>query len=76
MYLLDADTLTHLHSEHPRVVERLRQCDDPEIGISIVTKAEILRARYDFLLKAADAKQVVRAPNTGWNVARHCCDNW
>ena len=33
MHLLDADTLTHLHAEHPRVVERLRRCDDPEIGI-------------------------------------------
>jgi tRNA(fMet)-specific endonuclease VapC len=61
MHLLDADTLTHLHAQHPRVVERLRRCDDPEIGISIVTKAEVLRARCEFLLKAADAEQVVRA---------------
>ena len=45
MHLLDADTLTHLHAQHPRVVERLRRCDDPEIGISIVTKAEVLRAQ-------------------------------
>ena len=46
MHLLDADTLTHLHAQHPRVVERLRQCDDPEIGISIFTKAEsCLRVR-------------------------------
>jgi tRNA(fMet)-specific endonuclease VapC len=64
MYLLDADTLTHLHARHPRVVERLRQCDEPEIGISIVTKAEVLRARCEFLLKAANAEQVVRAQ--GW----------
>ena len=63
MHLFDADTLTHLHAQHPRVVERLRQCDDPEIGISIVTKAEVLRARCEFLLKAADAEQVVRAQN-------------
>ncbi len=61
MHLLDADTLTHLHAQHPRVVERLRRCDDPEIGISIVTKAEVLRARCEFLLKAADAEQIVRA---------------
>lgn len=63
MHLLDADTLTHLHAQHPRVVERLRQCDDPEIGISIVTKAEVLRARCEFLLKAADGEQVMRAQN-------------
>ena len=61
MRLLDADTLTHLHAQHPRVVQRLRQCDDPEIGISIVTKAEVLRARCEFLLKAADGEQVLRA---------------
>jgi tRNA(fMet)-specific endonuclease VapC len=61
MRLLDADTLTHLHAGHERVIERLRHCDDPDIGITIVTKAEILRARYDSLLKAADAEQLLRA---------------
>ena len=61
MRLLDADTLTHLHARHPQVVQRLNQCDDPEIGISIVTKAEVLRARCEFLLKAADGEQVLRA---------------
>ena len=61
MHLLDTDTLTHLHAGHGKVVERLRRCDDVEIGIAIVTKAEVLRARYDFLLKAADTEQLLRA---------------
>jgi len=61
MHLLDTDTLTYLHAGHPRVVERLRQCDDPETGISIVTKAEVLRARCEFLLKAANAEELMRA---------------
>ena len=61
MHLLDADTLTHLHARHPQVVERLSQCDDPEIGISIITKAEVLRARCEYLLKAADGEHVLRA---------------
>ena len=61
MHLLDADTLTHLHHGHPRVVERLRQCDDPDIAVTVVTKAEILRGRCDFLLKAADGEQLLRA---------------
>jgi tRNA(fMet)-specific endonuclease VapC len=61
MHLLDADTLTHLYHGHARASERLRQCDDPDIGVTIVTKAEILRGRYDALLKAADGEQVFRA---------------
>lgn len=40
MHLLDADTLTHLHARHPRVVQRLNQCDDPEIGRSCAIAAE------------------------------------
>jgi tRNA(fMet)-specific endonuclease VapC len=61
MHLLDTDTLTYLHAGHGTVVQRLRQCDDAEIGITIVTKAEVLRARCEFLLKAADAQQLLRA---------------
>ena len=61
MHLLDTDTLTYLYAGHAKVVERLRQCDDLEIGVTIVTKAEVLRARCDFLLKAADAEQLMRA---------------
>jgi tRNA(fMet)-specific endonuclease VapC len=63
MHLLDSDTLTFLHAGHGKVVERLHQCDDVEIGIAIVTKAEILRARCDFLLKASDTEQLMRAQN-------------
>jgi tRNA(fMet)-specific endonuclease VapC len=61
MHLLDADTLTYLYAGHAKVIERLRQCDDVEIGIAVVTKAEVLRARCDFLLKAASAEQLLRA---------------
>ncbi len=28
MYLLDTDTLTHLHAGHPRVIARLRKVAD------------------------------------------------
>ncbi|MEO8496169.1 MAG: type II toxin-antitoxin system VapC family toxin [Planctomycetota bacterium] len=61
MHLLDTDTLTHLHAGHPRVVANLRALDDPEVGTTIVTKIEILRARYDFVLKASDGNQLLRA---------------
>ena len=49
MHLLDADTLTYLHAGHEKVVQRLRRCDDLETGIAIITKAEVLRARCEFL---------------------------
>lgn len=61
MYLLDTDTLTHLHAGHERVVEKLRRASDDDVGTTIVTRIEILRARYDFVLKAADSEQLLRA---------------
>lgn len=61
MHLLDTDTLTHLFAGHPRVIERLRRVDDPVVGIAIVTKIELIRGRFDHLLKAADAADLVKA---------------
>lgn len=61
MHLLDTDTLTHLHAGHPQVVANLHALDDVEVGTTIVTKIEILRARYDFVLKASDGNQLLRA---------------
>ena len=61
MHLLDTDTLTHLHAGHPHVIERIRQTDDPDIGITIITKIELLRGRYDFLLKASTGDELLRA---------------
>ncbi|MEN6449455.1 MAG: PIN domain-containing protein [Thermoguttaceae bacterium] len=61
MRVLDADTLTHLYAGHERVIGCLRRCEDPDVAIAVVTKAEILRARCDALLKAADAEQLLRA---------------
>ena len=61
MHLLDTDTLTHLHAGHRRVTERLRGLDDPDVGITIITRVELLRGRYEFLLKAASGVELVRA---------------
>ena len=61
MHLLDTDTLTHLHAGHPRVIDRLRNVDDPIVGTTVITKVELLRGRIDFLLKAAKGADVVRA---------------
>ena len=61
MYLLDTDTLTHLHAGSPRVVEHLQAVEDPDIGITIITKIELLRGRFDFMLKAATGPELLRA---------------
>jgi tRNA(fMet)-specific endonuclease VapC len=61
MHLLDSDTLSHLWANHERVVERLRQCEDAEIGTTSITKSEILRTRCENLLKAASGDELLKA---------------
>jgi len=61
MHLLDTDTLTHLHAGNPNVIERLRAVEDPEVGITIITKAEVLRGRIDYLLKAETRTNLLKA---------------
>jgi len=61
MHLLDTDTLTYLHAGHPRVVGRLRELNDPDVGTTIITKIELLRGRFEFMLKAACGTDLLRA---------------
>jgi tRNA(fMet)-specific endonuclease VapC len=61
MHLLDTDTLTYLHAGHRRVVRRLRELDDPDVGTTIITKIELLRGRFEFMLKAASGTDLLRA---------------
>jgi tRNA(fMet)-specific endonuclease VapC len=61
MYLLDTDTLTHLYAGQPNVIERLRSVDDPDVGITIITKGEVLRGRIDYLLKAQTGADLLKA---------------
>lgn len=60
MYILDSDTLTHLHAGNANVVAQLRACADPNVCIMIVTKIELLRGRFDYLLKAASGADLLR----------------
>lgn len=61
MYVLDTDVFGHLQLGHSRLVAKIQATPDVEIYTTIVTKVEILRGRSDFLLKAADSKQLQRA---------------
>ncbi|MCP5046902.1 MAG: type II toxin-antitoxin system VapC family toxin [bacterium] len=61
MHILDTDTLTHLYAGHPRVIHSLKNLKDPDVCTTIITKIELLRGRFDFLLKAATGSELVRA---------------
>jgi tRNA(fMet)-specific endonuclease VapC len=61
MVILDTDTLTRLHGNHPRVVENVKNSADPDIRTTIVTRIEIVRGRFEALLKANGADQFLRA---------------
>src|SRR5207248_7718561 len=61
MHLIDTDTLTYLHAGHPRVQERLQVLADPDVAITIITRIEVLRGRFDFVLKATNDSDLLRA---------------
>jgi tRNA(fMet)-specific endonuclease VapC len=61
MYLLDTDTLTHLHAGNSNVLERLKSVIDVEVGITIITKVEVLRGRIDYLVKAESGANLLKA---------------
>jgi len=65
MNVLDTDTPTHLFAGHPRVLARQALVPSSEIAITIITRIEALLGRFDFLLKAASGKELLRA-NPGW----------
>ena len=52
MYLIDTDTLTHLYAGHHRVINALQNLADADVGTTIITKVELLRGRFDFILKS------------------------
>ncbi|MDF5715888.1 MAG: type II toxin-antitoxin system VapC family toxin [Rhizonema sp. NSF051] len=61
MYLLDTDTLTHLYAGNTNVIARLNTVEDSEVGITIITKAEMLRGRIEYLIKAETDESLLRA---------------
>lgn len=61
MHLLDTDTVSRLWMGHERVVQRAAAVDDSELGITAISKAEILRGRCENLLKAETAEETLKA---------------
>lgn len=61
IYLLDTDTLSHLHRGRAVVVHRYEAMPAGEVAISIVTRIEMLQARFANVPKAADGAQLAVA---------------
>ena len=61
MILLDTDIVSLFHRGQGNVVQRVRVARSSGVAITIITEIEILQARFEFLLKAADAQQLPRA---------------
>lgn len=64
MHLLDTDTLSRLHAGDVRVQRHRDRFDPAEVATTIITRIEIVRGRFDFVLKAADSAQMRLAQ--GW----------
>ncbi len=60
MIVLDTDTFSLLVSGHPKVVRRASEAID-DIVITVITQIEVLLGRFEFVLKAADGEQLLRA---------------
>jgi tRNA(fMet)-specific endonuclease VapC len=61
MHLLDTDTLAHLYRGHPKVVKHLEDLSSTEVRTTVVSRIEILRGRFEFLLKASTSADLLRA---------------
>ena len=61
MYFLDTDTLSRFHVGTGTIVDRIKEVGEENVATTIVTTVEILRGRHEYLLKAADGEQLMRA---------------
>jgi tRNA(fMet)-specific endonuclease VapC len=58
MYILDTDTLSRLHAGDMRVQDHKERYDPAEVVTTVITWIEILRGRFEFILKATDGRQL------------------
>ena len=60
MIHFDTDIVTLFNRGHPRILAHAQAAPEA-VSITIVSRIEILRGRWDFLLKAADGRQLEHA---------------
>lgn len=61
MFILDTDILTLHQSGNRAVVEQIQRLGFSQVSITIVTVYEVLRGRFEYLLKAIAGGQLQRA---------------
>jgi tRNA(fMet)-specific endonuclease VapC len=61
MFVLDTDTLTWLFKGHPGVTARRDTVPSSDIAITVITWIETLLGRFEFLRKAANGDDLLRA---------------
>jgi tRNA(fMet)-specific endonuclease VapC len=61
MHVLDTDTLTRAHGGHAGIAKRVREVGEENVATTIISAVEILRGRHEFLLKAKDGEELLRA---------------
>src|SRR4051812_45696057 len=60
MFVFDTDTLSLLEHGHERVTARIREADEG-IATTVISRIEILKGRFDSILKAEDGERFVLA---------------
>lgn len=60
MFILDTDTFTHLQKGNQKVFQNLQNTDG-DVAITIITRVEVLRGRFDYLLKATTSDDILKA---------------
>lgn len=62
MYLLDTNILSEFFKDNAKILAKIESLpDDTPFAISIVNLIEILKGRFEFLLKAANGEELIRA---------------
>lgn len=61
LFILDTNTLSALHAGDARILRHKERFDPTEVVTTIITRIEILRGRFEFVLKAADGIELRRA---------------
>lgn len=61
MFILDTDVVTLLHADETTAVRHFQEHVDEIVAITIVTRIEVLRGRFDRLLKSATNEEFLQA---------------
>jgi tRNA(fMet)-specific endonuclease VapC len=61
MHVLDTDTLTRAHGGHAGIAKRVREVGEENVATTIISTIETLRGRHEFMLKANDGAELLRA---------------